>query len=314
MPIITKFTKPELIELLKPYKIEVDKFWHVSKGEVNTNIIVKSEKKKYFIKVAEYRRESDARFQVELSHFLQKHNFPVPTIAKTIRGKHYQMFKGKPVLVFEFIEGKHLNLNNKREKQLLLKKIYELQGLLSKYKPKEKPWIKYANDIRHESEWLKTANKKYLFQYWEEMEKELASINYKKLRTQIIHGDINKENVVINPKGEMYFIDFDEARLDYLLYDIAVFLTQAIVFGKYVSIKRCREFLQFFKKVYNLTEEDFNTLRIFTNRRLFTTILFFEYNSIAGLGNKKRALEMRNLFKLRYSDFKQKEKKLFSYK
>ena len=302
----SKITIKDVKELLAPYGIELSAWCFAKGGEVNVNLIVSAKEKKYFVKIAVYRNDNDARFQVELNEYLHQKKFSLPKLLRTKTGKFFVYFKKKPVFVYEFIEGKNINLNDARNRRLVLADIIKMQKLLKDFKPKHL-FVKHVNEIEHERKWLKRINKKYLFKPWDEMEAELGTINYSELREQVIHGDLQSQNILIDKKGKLWFIDFDEARLDYLLYDVVVFITQSIEHGRGISLKRAQEYIQFFQKQYKLSNKDFNIIRIMANRRLFTKIIFFENKIYKGLGDKAQNKRNLSLTQDRYQDFVQKQ-------
>ncbi|MGZ9414084.1 phosphotransferase [Mycoplasma sp. 5370] len=79
---------------------------------------------------------------------------------------------------------------------------------------------------------------------WNHNDKKITKLlnGYKNEKMTLSHGDLRKKNIIINKKNNIYFIDFEWTRLNYLMFDLAslylyVNISKKLII-KYFKIKK----------------------------------------------------------------------------
>ncbi|XP_074651710.1 hydroxylysine kinase-like [Tubulanus polymorphus] len=95
---------------------------------------------------------------------------------------------------------------------------------------------------------------------------EIVLPNLQNLRASVIHGDITTENVVVaglnSEQTHLSFIDFDDANVAYLIFDLAITLTYYTCYNKGRDIfEICREILSGYTSNFYIREEEKRLLK-----------------------------------------------------
>ena len=78
------------------------------KGYVNTNHHVWAGGRRFFLRLAEGRTESEALHEAEVSSFLHGAGFPAPRLLPAADGRPFAVVEGRPALLFAFAAGEEL--------------------------------------------------------------------------------------------------------------------------------------------------------------------------------------------------------------
>ena len=229
----TTFTKKEIIKILSHYPLGglID-FESITRGTVQTNILVKTTRGNFVLRYYECRSMESVLFEVNLVRYLKKHNYPCPAPMKDNNGRFAGIFDGKPYVVFEFIEGVHIEDPDVEQKRQLIEKTALLQNLTKNYRPayKEYRW-NYGVELceklaEQEAAKIGTddAGKKL-----EWLKNELSELELpKSLPKGICHCDFHFSNVLFKNGRFNALLDFDDANYTYLLFDLACLINPFI--------------------------------------------------------------------------------------
>lgn len=297
MAIHSKLKKNEIQKILNQYNLKLKFFSFLTEGIENTNVLINTNREKYVLKIIEEKDMKKTKFQVEFINFLTKYKVSTPKIIKTQEGKSITKYGKKPVLLFEFSEGKHPNRINKELLEDIIFKISNLQKKSLMFKPKNKPRIKLANDLSVEKSFLsrlkqKQSKKKLL----EDVYRLLLKLDYKKIRKGVIHGDLTKVNLLVKNNKLLSILDFDDVRFDYLTHDIATLMLKICFKEDRLDEKTMRIFIKEYDKRLKLNKEEKKSLFIFMRKRILSSIIYFWYLADSKRGDKKQNKELLESF------------------
>ena len=97
-------------------------------GQLNfkVNTLTDSFVLKYFIKEI---KKDNIVFDVNFNYFLEKNSFKCPRIIKNKHDNCIGELNGKPYILYEFIEGEHVENQNENQKEELIKNIAMLHNI-----------------------------------------------------------------------------------------------------------------------------------------------------------------------------------------
>ncbi|MCK5026614.1 MAG: homoserine kinase [Nanoarchaeota archaeon] len=225
MAIKTNFTKNEIIKILSNYKLgDLIDFELFTKGTVQTNLLLKTTKGNFMLKYYENRSKNSVLFEINLIRYLKDKKFPCPAILRNKHEKFVDIYNKKPYVIFEFVEGKHIEKPNKEQKKQLIKKVAELQNITKNYRPfyKKYRW-NYSVELckklaRIKAKKINTINSKEKLKW---LEMELSKLHLpRSLPKGICHCDFYFSNVLFKDDKFNALIDFDDANYTYSLYDL----------------------------------------------------------------------------------------------
>ena len=213
-------TEETLIELLKTeYGIEnaALEFLRETGGRVYA---VKGEKK-YLLKLIGKAFADNARRSVAVTRYLEQNGFPVPKTVLTGSGEAVaEVFaedEDRLIMLQEYIEGDEPDLTVRAAE------VGELVGrfhcLMEKYPggtvTRDKYYFidKYLEFLRRKNCPKLAAYEELGGRLWEKV-KDLPQGN--------CHGDLHRGNLLENPDGKIYFIDFDTVSRAPMMFDISV--------------------------------------------------------------------------------------------
>lgn len=225
MAVKTVFSNEEFVQILAGYNLGgLQNAEPISKGTVQTNFVLDTNKGKYIFRYYENRTKESVLFECDLIKYLKIHNYPCPNVFSNKQGELVGESKGKPYAIFEFIEGSHLEKPNEDQKRQLIERVAQLQNLTADYKPlyKEYRWnydIELCEKLaQKEAQKInsKNAQEKLIW-----FKKELAKIDLPgSLPKGICHCDFHFSNIFFKDEEFKALIDFDDANYTYLTFDL----------------------------------------------------------------------------------------------
>ena len=225
MAVKTKFTKNDFTDILSDYNLGEYKNSKPFKAGVQTNYLLQTIKGKFVFKYYENRSKNSVLFESNLIKYLKDKNYPCPALFKNKHGKYVGAYKGKPYVIFEFVEGRHLKNPNDDQKKELIKRVAELQNITKNYSPKNKKYRwNYSAELcrelaKKEAQKLDTINSREKLTW---LEGELSKLKLpKSLPKGICHCDFHFSNVLFKNNKFNALIDFDDANYTFLIFDLA---------------------------------------------------------------------------------------------
>lgn len=220
-----QFSRDELTHIFQYYNLgRVLDFTPFNSGTVQTNIWIQTTLGQYVFRYYENRTTESVLFEVELLRYLKESQFPCPAPYIDNRGQFVGIYELKPYVVFEYMEGEHIQQPNKEQMQQLIQKVAELHITTENYLPryKENRWNYSAELCRDMAEQAsQRINTESSRQKLSWLETELRTLELpKSLPKGICHSDFNFSNVLFNGEQFCALLDFDDANYTYLLFDL----------------------------------------------------------------------------------------------
>ncbi|MCJ7702757.1 MAG: phosphotransferase [Anaerolineales bacterium] len=141
MAVKTSFSKQDFASILSQYKLGT--YTHatpIAQGTVQTNFFITTTQGKVVFRYYENRSPESVLFESDLLIYLKHYQYPCPALYQNKQGVYVGSYHGKPYVIFEYIEGQHIERPTKHHKQQLIQKVAELQNLTRGYEPK---YLKY---------------------------------------------------------------------------------------------------------------------------------------------------------------------------
>jgi Ser/Thr protein kinase RdoA (MazF antagonist) len=193
-------------------------------GSVQTNYLFKTTKGKFVLRYYENRSKKSVEFESNVIKFLKRHRYPCPAPIENKNTEIVGIYKIKPYIIFEFVEGRTLENPNKQQQKQFIKKAAELHNITKNFKP---------------------ANTRYRFNYGINLVKNLAESQTRRINSiaakeklkwlkvellkldlpnslakGVCHCDFCFTNVLYKDGKFISLIDFDDANFTYLIFDL----------------------------------------------------------------------------------------------
>ena len=225
MAVKTQFTRDDFESILAQYNVGAYvRSEPIQRGTVQTNYFVDTTLGKFVLRYYEVRSKESVSFESELLEYLTQHQYPCPSQVKNVQGSYIGSYGDQPYVLFEFLEGQHVEHPSAYQNQQLIQKAAELQKLTEGY---DSVYVahrwNYTPDLcrklaRAEAERINTqeAHKKL-----EWLEGELARLDLPaSLPKGICHCDFHFSNVLFQGDEFVALLDFDDANYTYLQFDL----------------------------------------------------------------------------------------------
>ena len=88
---------------------DISSFRVLSGGSENTNYLINAENGKYVLTICEQKTPEQSGELAHLLEHLEKHRFKTSRIIRSMKNEPLILWKGKPILIKEFVKGKILD-------------------------------------------------------------------------------------------------------------------------------------------------------------------------------------------------------------
>ncbi len=226
MAIKTQFSHQDFDKILSQYNLGTcTQSEPIFEGTVQTNYLIDTAQGKYVFRYYENRARESVLFESELLTYLKEHRYPCPAPIPDGQGTCVGVFRGKPFVIFEYIEGRHIDQPTADHQAQLIQKVAELQILTQNYQPH---YLSYRlnYDAAHcrelaklEAEKISTQDAREKFAW---LDSQLSALDLPdSLPKGICHCDFHFSNVLFLDDQFVGLIDFDDANYTYLVFDLA---------------------------------------------------------------------------------------------
>lgn len=273
MPAITKLDAKAFAEVLKRYDIgSYVSHKHVPFALGNTVYAFRTTSGKFVLKVFE---ESDRKLvsaQARIMRSLEHAGLPSPKIENTIDGKPVTVSGKKIMMVQCFVEG-HFPL--RLTKSLLVdiaSKEARMDALLRTTRAKDIP--DWGKDYLSKPRVFEANSYGSLDIIGEDktLTEEMASLNTKKLRRGIIHGDFHSVNLLAKKDKVTAILDWDDVHKDFMSQEIATTLAHSFLQADKVMAKGLRLYLDTYCSGFRLNAEERISIYPFMKLRLLGVV------------------------------------------
>ena len=225
----TVFSKEVLSGILADYTLgELIDFQLFTEGSVQTNLKMFTTKGYYaFRYYNQCRSLKSVLFEVNLIRYLGKQDYPCPAVFSNKFGKFVSLYNSKPYVIFQFIDGVHLECPDETQKKELVKMIAKLHNITKNYRPLNKKYrwnygIELCESLAKEkSDKINTVNSRKKLEW---LVNELQNLKLPKtLPKGVCHCDFHFSNVLFLDGKFNALIDFDDANYTFLIFDLVCF-------------------------------------------------------------------------------------------
>lgn len=291
-----KFTEKELAEILSNYDLgEYVDSEELTGGTVQTNILLKTAKDKFVFRYYKMNRSKNSvLFEANLTKYLKDRNFPCPAVFANKNGELVGIYSEKSYVIFEFIEGQHLENPNADQQRQLVEKVAELHNITKNYRPSYKKYrwnynIKLCQELaQNAAEEINTANSRAKLQW---LENELSKLILPgTLPRGVCHCDFHFSNILFKNGEFNALIDFDDANYTFLMFDLVGLIEYwAWPRGEEFGFERAREILQEYEKYRKLnSNEKRHLFDLYKLSILFDCIWYFSRGDVKDFFEKRK--------------------------
>jgi len=230
-------------------------------GSVNTSYLVNSETGKYVLTICETNSETEARELAHILEYLEQHHFETSKILRNTNNEVISLWKGKPIIIKRFIEGKIL--------EDLPNHLIELTGReLGKLHKIEAP-ARLPKQLSFGKEQFVDVEKYAAhssFAIW--LKLKLAYISKyisSNLPRAFIHADVFYDNVVVSEdESSATIMDFEEAAYYYRVFDLGMMIIGTCAEGETINFEKAKYILKGYRQEIDLLEIELKALQAFT--------------------------------------------------
>lgn len=225
MVVKTEFSRSDFVTILADYDLgEFQGFEPIVQGTVQTNYLLETTRGKFVLRYYESRSRESASFETAVMGYLRRHGFPCPTPYRDRHGRTVCTYQGKPLAIFAFVEGQHVERLDEDQRRQLVKRVADLNRLTRHYRPpnKEHRW-NYGVELcgrlaREEARNLNTVAASAKVEW---LEGELSRLRLPpSLPKGICHCDLHFTNLLYRDGELVALLDFDDANYTYLTFDL----------------------------------------------------------------------------------------------
>jgi homoserine kinase type II len=258
----TSLTTHEIEAILANLNINnISSFKLLYGGSENTNYLINAKNDKYVLTICEQKSEKKARELAQLLEHLEKYDFETSKIIRNTNNEPVTLWKGRPILLKKFIEGKPLKDLPFHLIELIGRELGKLHKIEApEYLQKQLGYGKeqFVNVEKY------AANS--LFANWlKEKLKYVSSYFSSNLPKAFIHSDVFWDNVIVSEdESSIVIMDFEDSAYYYRVFDIGMMIIGICGEGKTVNFEKARYLLKGYLQEIQLLDIEINALQAFT--------------------------------------------------
>jgi homoserine kinase type II len=303
MAIKTQFTTEDFAALLEAYALGAFAGAEpIQAGTVQTNYLLRTAQGKFVFRYYENRVMEAVLFETDLLAHLKARHYPCPTPIQNRRGEVAGVHRGKPYVIFEFLEGRSLERQEAHHKAQLIQKAAELQLLTGDFHSRYTAFRwNYTPALcrelaRAEATRIGTANARAKLAW---LESELANLDLPpSLPKGVCHCDFHFSNVLFQGDRFAALLDFDDANVTYPQFDL-VGLIEAWAWphtARVLDLSTARSIVHEYGKHRTLSPiEQHHLYDVYKLSILFDCVWYFERGHAADFYEKRKTEALAGL-------------------
>ncbi|MBS4198733.1 homoserine kinase [Bacillus sp. FJAT-49732] len=305
----TNFSEDELKQILSSYDLGNYKdSTPFTSGTVQTNIKVKTTKGQFVFRYYENRSVQSALFETNFLAYLKDHDFPCPKPFLNQYGEFVGIYKQKPYVLFEYMEGEHITNPSENQKTQLIKLAAELHNISKNYIPLYKEdRLNYSvvtcrKLAEQQAKQLCTNNAKEKLRW---LEKELESLVLpESLPKGICHSDFHFSNILYKDGTCKALIDFDDANYTYLLFDLIVLIEYGAWqhdVDEYLNVKEAKKIISEYMKYRPLSDmEKKHLFDIYKLSILIDCVRYFDRGEVENFYERRKIEYLNHIGRMKF--------------
>ncbi len=233
----------------------------LSGGSENTNFLIVADSGKYVLTVCEQKSAQRTRELVHLLEHLDKNDFQTSKIVRNIEGNAVGSWKGKPVMIKHFIEGKIMDDFSLYLVELTGRELGKLHKIAApEYLPQ-----KLGYGMENFSLLEEYASGSDFHRWLLRIHDYILPFISSKLTISLIHSDLFCDNIIVsNDEKSLKIMDFEEAAAYYRVFDIGMTIIGVCSQEKTINLNKVNSLLKGYLNENNLNETELNSLHAFT--------------------------------------------------
>lgn len=258
----SRLTQKAVEELLAKFGVSnVATFKLLSGGQENTNYLITANSGKYVLSICEQKSFENATELAQLLDHLNGNGFKTSKVIPTSTNELVDSYKGKPVMLKKFIEGKIVE-------DLTPKLLIKIGAELGKLHQVEAPAY-LPTQLGYGVEqfiMVKEYAANSSFDKWlEGIENMITPFLKLDLPKSIIHSDLFWDNVIVSEtEDKVTIMDFEEAAIYYRVFDIGMAIIGLCAEEDIINLTKASHLLTGYQQEVRLTEKEIDSLKAFT--------------------------------------------------
>lgn len=239
-------------------------------GYEDFNLILKTSKNKYFVKVfASYRSDANCERYVDIIRAVLSKRISHPKLYRPPQGFIFRTTVRKIIVrlaIMQYIDSRSLYETGVKLSPNDAKFLIWQAARISKIKLKPSfiydSWAvsNFLKEHKKKKKFLATSDRKVIA----DLAHKFSKLSLRKLPYSLVHGDIIKTNVLKDKRGKLFIIDFSVANYYPRIQELAVLLCSVLFNEKHPDIKRMQRFvLHEYQKYVGLTEYELKAFPLY---------------------------------------------------
>ncbi len=187
---------------------------------------------------------------------LYRGNVPVTRVLKAKKGYYYKT-QNTYTVVMDFVEGQNFLKLRPTKKDIfsLTQSLARIHNFKFKVNRNYDSWgpVNFLKEYSYKKKYLNKEDTLLI----NSIKSEYQKIDFSKLRKSVIHGDMQREHVLKNKKGELCILDLGCMNYDPAVVDLAIFIAQ---FDEYADVNLI---IKEYQKYHKLNKEELKALPVF---------------------------------------------------
>jgi len=281
---------------LQDYGLPIQDMYRAEHGLENDVYIIRTQKKKFVLRVYANRNFNKVLDEVKLQKILKEHSYIRSCIPHMIPGKdgsYIHKVETRDYVVFEFIPGSHPSSFDKKTISQILNILYNIHqatfNIKSQFNHREINAI-----IKETNLFLQDALNNSIMTKEESIKlkiivlKFVQNFNIQNFYTTVIHFDVHSKNIIIN-KDQVFLIDFDDFLVGSPLLELAVLIRGTCFNSRGNFNVALADYILESYPFYKITGE-------YLNKKLVYQAILFDLIRVIAANVKKEKSEKRKVF------------------
>lgn len=262
------------------YDIQTERVQQISVGVINANYLIKTSSDSYIFKIYYLRDEKNVAFELSIITYLATRKFPCPRVISDNNQRLFSLYQKKPAVLLRYIPGKMISDITPEQMGVIGKGVGTFHTILQDFEQSiDRVTWEFQDIERHiKNESKQIIKKKYpeADEFVAYVAKEFTKLNLSDdLPKGMTHQDIKPENIIIDGKGNISFIDFNDCYRGTLLIDVMTLIIWACFKDDELNLNLFKSYLSEYNKQRLLTRiEQESFLQVLLFRLLRETFVW----------------------------------------
>ncbi len=254
----------ETQELSKSYEFnKVYSLIELSQGFANKNYKLATDSGTFLFRICIQQTEANMHYEMRLLTELKKYNFPTAYPVQRNDGNFISNTSNGKVILYDFVKGRNPKQNSNTVREMA-KAVSLLNSIPNWHEFPKKNAVQIDECIKLITEFPKAANQFPDFlEYFTEQTDFLFNPLKEQFPKGIVHADAFPDNTLFDGDRLMAIIDFEEACIDNLLFDIGITINGFCFENNHLNFELLKLFLETYHRKRPITEKESEYLLFF---------------------------------------------------